>query len=231
MTRSSFLRIAAGCAAAAPLRGAARGTVARWDVITVGNLSRNRYWGEPDDKGVRETLCTCTLISGDGFRLLVDPSVAAAAEMRKQLDRRTGLKPEAITAVFVTHEHADHLAGHRAFSEGPMARRAGRGRGDQPDREALARRGIRAPGRCSMPSTPCRRRGIRPPTTPLRFRCDGATVLVAGDSVVTRDFWQERRPLYNAIDAALAAKTMERMIGTADIIVPGHDNYFLASRV
>ena len=47
--------------------------VQRWDVITVGNLSRNRSWGEPNDKAVRDVLCTCTLIRGEGFRLLVDP--------------------------------------------------------------------------------------------------------------------------------------------------------------
>lgn len=230
MTRSSFLRIAAGCAAAAPLRGAARGTVARWDVITVGNLSRNRYWGEPDDKGVRETLCTCTLISGDGFRLLVDPSVAAAAEMRKQLDRRTGLKPEAITAVFVTHEHADHLAGIEHFPKAQWL--AAPAAAEAINRTAKLSRAVESAPRTLFDAidavpTP----GHTPSHHALRFRCDGATVLVAGDSVVTRDFWQERRPLYNAIDAALAAKTMERMIGTADIIVPGHDNYFLASRV
>src|SRR4051812_29684573 len=35
--------------------------VKRWDVVTIGNLSRNRYWGEPDAKGVRAVVCTCTL--------------------------------------------------------------------------------------------------------------------------------------------------------------------------
>src|ERR1017187_2209384 len=50
--------------------------VKRWDVITVGNLSRNQYWGEANDKAVRKVLCTCTLIRGDGFQLLVDPSEA-----------------------------------------------------------------------------------------------------------------------------------------------------------
>src|SRR5690348_1692787 len=66
--------------------------VKRWDVITIGNLSRNQYWGEPNDKAVRKVLCTCTLISGDGFRLLVDPSEAEVADMARELDRRTGLK-------------------------------------------------------------------------------------------------------------------------------------------
>ena len=65
--------------------------VQRWDVITVGNLSRNRYWGEPNDKAIRDVLCTCTLIRGEGFRLLVDPSVSDSGGMAKELNRRTGL--------------------------------------------------------------------------------------------------------------------------------------------
>src|SRR5215213_4724614 len=54
--------------------------VRRWDVITIGNLSRNRYWGEGDEKGLRSVICTCTLIQGEGFRLLVDASLAEATQ-------------------------------------------------------------------------------------------------------------------------------------------------------
>ncbi len=94
---------------------AAPSKVQRWTVVTIGNLSRNRYWGEPDDKPLRDAICTCTLISGEGFELLVDPSLPAKADMAKELDRRTGVKPDDITAVFVTHEHADHFAGLEHF--------------------------------------------------------------------------------------------------------------------
>jgi hypothetical protein len=85
---------------------AAPSKVQRWTVVTIGNLSRNRYWGEPDDKPLRDAICTCTLISGEGFELLVDPSLPARADMAKELNRRTGLKPDDVTAVFVTQEHA-----------------------------------------------------------------------------------------------------------------------------
>ena len=27
--------------------------IQRWDIITIGNLSRNRYWGERDDQAYR----------------------------------------------------------------------------------------------------------------------------------------------------------------------------------
>jgi len=32
-------------------KGRRSSSVKRWDVITIGNLSRNRYWGESDARG------------------------------------------------------------------------------------------------------------------------------------------------------------------------------------
>jgi len=53
MNRRGFLGLMPLLAAASP----SPAKVSRWDVITVGNLSRNRYWGEADNKAVREVLC------------------------------------------------------------------------------------------------------------------------------------------------------------------------------
>jgi glyoxylase-like metal-dependent hydrolase (beta-lactamase superfamily II) len=89
--------------------------IKRWDVVTIGNLSRNRYWGESDFRGVRPAICTCTLIAGDSFRLLVDPSLADATDMARELNRRAGIKPRDINVIFVTHEHGDHFAGIAHF--------------------------------------------------------------------------------------------------------------------
>jgi glyoxylase-like metal-dependent hydrolase (beta-lactamase superfamily II) len=51
-------------------------------------------------------------------------------------------------------------------------------------------------------------------------------VVIAGDSVATRDFWRDRRSYFNAVDPDLAARTMDRLAYLAQIVVPGHDNYF-----
>ena len=61
----------------------------------------------------------------------------------------------------------------------------------------------------------------------LRFDCEGLSVVIAGDAVATRDFWRERRGYYNCVDFELAAKSMDQIAGLADIVVPGHDNFFL----
>lgn len=199
--------------------------VRRWTVITIGNLSRNHYWGEPDTKPLRNAICTCTLISGDGFELLVDPSLAATGDMAKELDRRTGLKPDSITAVFVTHEHGDHYAGVEQFPRASWYAAA-------PVVEIL--NGRKVFSRPFQVAPPTLAGAVQVVATPghttshhsLRFECEGRNIMIAGDAVATRDYWRERRSYYNAVDAALAARTMDRMADMAHIIVPGHDNYF-----
>ena len=61
----------------------------------------------------------------------------------------------------------------------------------------------------------------------LRFDCDGLSVVVAGDAVATRDFWRERRGYFNCVDFDLSTRSMNTIAGLADVVVPGHDNYFL----
>ncbi len=91
--------------------------IKRWDIITIGNVSRNRYWGEGDEAAQRSVLCTCTLIVADDFRMLVDPSVGDAEGMAHALDRRSGLKPADIDLIFVTHAHGDHHWGAKHFPD------------------------------------------------------------------------------------------------------------------
>ena len=53
------------------------------------------------------------------------------------------------------------------------------------------------------------------------------SVVVAGDSVATKDFWDEKRMYYNVLDIAQSKRSMEKINSIADIIVPGHDNCFV----
>jgi hypothetical protein len=50
---------------------------------------------------------------------------------------------------------------------------------------------------------------------------------VAADAAMTRDFWREKQGYFNSADFALAAHSIERLSQMADIVIPGHDNYFL----
>jgi glyoxylase-like metal-dependent hydrolase (beta-lactamase superfamily II) len=201
--------------------------VHRWAVITIGNLSRNRYWGESDAKGVRSAICTCTLVEGAGFRLLVDPSLASADEMARELDRRSGLRPSDITAVFITHEHADHYAGLAHFSQarwfaGPeVAALLNLTKKWAKPIEGVSGKLFDA---LDIVPTPGHTMGLNS----LRFNCRGHSVAVVGDAVATEDFWRERRGYFNCVDFELSAKSMDKIAAIADLVVPGHDNYFQA---
>ncbi|MHC4518128.1 MAG: MBL fold metallo-hydrolase [Planctomycetota bacterium] len=207
-------------------KGRQNSKVKRWDVITIGNLSRNRYWGESDARGVRAAICTCTLIAGDGFRVLVDPSLSDATQMTKELDRRTGVKPRDITAVFVTHEHGDHFAGMAHFPKAHwLAAPAVAEILNKSGKLSHHVEGVTGvlSGAVEAVPTP----GHTTTHHSLRFDCDGLSIIVAGDAVPTRDFFRDRRGYFNAVDFEQSARTMDRLATMADVIVPGHDNYFL----
>ena len=208
-------------------KGRADSKVNRWDVITVGNLSRNRYWGEGNDAAVRPVLCTSTLVVGDGFALLVDPSMRDAAEMARELDRRTGKKPDIVTACFVTHEHGDHWAGLANFPQAKWL--AAPGVADELNRTARLTKHVEGvEGRLfdaiDIVPTP----GHTVSHHALRFDCDGRSIVTAGDAIATHDFFRDRRGFFNSVDFDQAARSMDKLAALADIIVPGHDNYFLA---
>ena len=211
-------------------RGRKGSKIKHWDVITIGNLSRNRYWGESDDKGVRSTICTTTLITGDGFRILVDPSLADATAMIHELDRRTGVKPGGVAAVFVTHEHPDHYQGIAHFPDAqwlaaPAVAEILNKSGKLPRRvEGCADRLFDAVEVIPSPGHTLAHHS-------LVFDCAGVRIVVAGDSAITREFFRDRRGYRNAVDVELSTQTIDKLAAMADIIVPGHDNYFFADEV
>jgi glyoxylase-like metal-dependent hydrolase (beta-lactamase superfamily II) len=233
--RNTFLQFAFGsvtalAAANRPVRAQAqdrpRPKIRRWDVVTVGNLARNPFWGETGAKPYRSTLCTCTLIQGEGFRLLVDPSLAKVEQMAAELDRRTGLKVADIDTVFVTHHHDDHWFGLVHFADARWFA--------APEVADAINRTKRLPKRIEPAGVPVFNAVTLVPTpghTPshhsLRFHCDGLSVVVAGDAVMTQDHWRERQGHHNSADLALAARTIEQLAALADIVVPGHDNFFV----
>jgi glyoxylase-like metal-dependent hydrolase (beta-lactamase superfamily II) len=207
------------------LKGKQNSKIKHWDVITIGNLSRNRYWGESDERAIHKAICTCTVVSGEDFHMIIDPSLADEIAMTTELRRRTGLTSDKINVVFLTHQHGDHLAGLKHF---PKARwLAGSEVASALNKSALFPKQIEPAGNTLFGAidvifTP----GHTPDHQSLRFDFNGLSVVIAGDSVATKDFWDERRMYYNVQDIEEAKRTMEKINSIADIIVPGHDNCF-----
>jgi glyoxylase-like metal-dependent hydrolase (beta-lactamase superfamily II) len=207
----------------------------RWDILTIGHLSRNKFWGESDSRANRSPRCTCTLLRTGGRTIIVDPS-CPPDEMATVLDERTGLKPDAIDSVFLTHFHGDHRYGIAAFPHAGwfMAREEiqdweGCLPADSPDRTILARvrpiDGVLLPG-IALIATPGHTRSH----ASLLFMSEGRRVVIAADAAMTRDFFHARDYYFNTEDPAQAVASIEQIAAIADIIVPGHDNLFLNPR-
>ncbi len=200
--------------------------VERWDIVTIGNLSRNRYWGESDGRAVRPAMCTSTLLRGGGFCLLVDPPIADARRMAVELDRRTGLRPADVGLVFITHSHADHHAGLGNFPQArwlaaeAVAAEMNSSNLYQKPLEGLTGHILDAVEVIATPGHTLNHHS-------LGFTWEGLRIVVAGDAVMTRDFWQDRRGFLNSVDLDMASKTIDSLAARADAIVPGHDNWFL----
>lgn len=202
----------------------------RFTILTLGCFSRNRYWGEEDAKSYRRALYTSTLIeTPQGARILVDPAVSGAA-LAQVLDERCGLRPEAVDYVYVTHRHGDHYAGMADLPRAVWLAAPG----DAGEiRRALPQHAKRifaagaeiVPGVQVLPLP-----GHTPGLAGLLFASEDGMVAVAGDSVMTRDFFKDRRGYYNSADFAASARSIDLLMEKADIVVPGHGNYFLTHR-
>ena len=208
------------------LKGKQGSRVKHWDILTIGNLSRNRYWGESEEVAFHSVICTCSVIRVDDYHIIVDPSLENNKAMADELKRRTGLTPDDIDVAFVTHPHGDHYAGLDNF---PKARwLAGTEVAAELNKAGTLRKKIEPEdksifGVVDIISTP----GHTPGHKSLRFDFEGLSVLIAGDSVATRDFWTDKKIYFKALDITEALTTCEKIDKIADIIVPGHDNYFL----
>jgi glyoxylase-like metal-dependent hydrolase (beta-lactamase superfamily II) len=64
----------------------------------------------------------------------------------------------------------------------------------------------------------------------LVFDSEGLRVVVAGGAVMTRDFLRTREYYFNTADPEAAVQSIEEIAATADVVVPGHDNYLLNRR-
>ena len=89
-----------------------------WKMINLGQVSRNQFWGEPDDVVRRPGICNGVVLFDTEQVVLVDPPYSNE-EMLRCLDAHAGLKPKDIDVVYITHAHSDHFDGIHYF---PAAR-------------------------------------------------------------------------------------------------------------
>jgi glyoxylase-like metal-dependent hydrolase (beta-lactamase superfamily II) len=201
-------------------------------LLTIGRFTRNRFWGELETQAYRDVLCTSTLITGREH-IVVDPSLPPE-QMAKVLFDRSGLRPEAIGAVFVTHSHGDHLVGLKLFEKARWYMGAleleNMKKSGKPETVELAEK--------FLPLEPGSLEGVEGLPLPghtagltgLAFTGVFGRVVIAGDAVMNRDFFIHQVGYYNALDQKRSTESIRKIAAMADYVVPGHDNYFPVMR-
>lgn len=195
--------------------------------LNIGCLSRNRYWGEPEDQAFRKAKCTSTLISGPEGFLLVDPGVPRE-EMEQLLDERSKVSIQEIRAIFFTHLHGDHRVDALSY---PSARLLASQteidafRRQEPEHPLLSRLEAAPkelfPGVEAVPLP-----GHTEGCTGLTLEALGERVLIAGDAVMTRDFFLHETGYFNSWDHKQVKETIQKIKKRFSLIVPGHDILF-----
>ena len=206
----------------------------KWDVLTLGQISRNRYWGEKDTQAYRPAFCTSTLIRAKNCNIIVDPALPED-EMIKVLDGRTGLTPQQVNFVYITHGHSDHIVGLSAFPDArwltaPKELETVKNVLNGQGKEDFAQKVEAAPPEIAEGVAVIPLPGHTLELGGLEFDSADGHVIVTGDAVMNYDFYQDRQGYFNSVDFGLVRETIELIAKKADIVVPGHGNFFLTHR-
>lgn len=209
--------------------------VFQWDVIVIGHLRVNRYFGESPSQPPRGDPSTCTSVmlrgkepNGSPYVLLIDPTMRwTANDFYFDINRRTGLHPQDVTHCYCTHHHLDHYDAFRYFPNAqwlapyPVAEILMReAKGIDPHRIRPVK-GEFLPGAYALPLP-----GHTATLHGVAFQCGGKKILAAGDAVMTQYHFIYGTTDFQT-DPALnqqAAETIENMKESFDIVIPGHDN-------
>ena len=217
-------------------------------IVSIGTLSRNRLWGE--SVPVRTAHATTTYVVENHRRILVDPSLPAAA-LTARFNERTGGQLSDVTDVFCTtlrpvhrrsiealagaawwvgeaellsvRAHLEHVleSADRLSPDDAHAVRA-----DQ----AILERFKPAPDKFSEQVSFYPLAGPSPGSAGLLLSPPTTTIVVAGDAVVTGEHLHRGQVWEGCADAEAAAESLQDLLEIADVIVPGHDNLLLTPR-
>lgn len=199
----------------------------RLDVLAIGTLARNRFWDEKAD--VREEFATVCLVRSGETVLVVDPGWPAEV-LDAVLFYRAGLRPEAVTHVFLTHVDPAHARGAglfdgarwMAYDEEILFARSEL-RGDKP-MDDIINRLVEAPEKIAPGIDIYPTPGHSPGHTSLMVNTPIQTTVLAGDAILTGDHLEHGDLGPRLYDRDKAEESFRELIEIADFIVPGHDN-------
>src|SRR4051812_11111614 len=219
----------------------------RFDIISIGTLSRNRLWGETE--AGRTAHAPCTLIRSGKRSILVARGWPGPA-MAARLYERTGLTPDKIDIVFLTNFRPAHRAGLGVFAKAKVLiheveQQATRQHLERLMQEApeedIDRGYLKQEIKLLDSLTAAEDRvaeqldlfplpGYTPGTCGLLIKLPTTSVLLAGDAVVTQDHFLAGQVLPDSYDIEGAQGSLREAYEIADLIIPGHDNLFVNPR-
>lgn len=188
--------------------------------LNIGQLSRNRFWGEDDGTPRRPALCVSSLLWNDDTALLVDPCMSID-KMDELIFNRTGRHAGDVTSLFFTHPHGDHTVDAEKYTFAKLYI-APDSQGDWensllrdklypfPDGLLDGVRTVPLPGHTAG-------------SAGLAFNWLGRPAIIAGDAVMTRDFFETEAGYFNSADFDAVSKTIKMIKSEYDFVIPGHD--------
>jgi glyoxylase-like metal-dependent hydrolase (beta-lactamase superfamily II) len=222
--------------------------IIRFDIISIGALDKNRLWNE--GAPVRTGHSTTTLIRSGKYNILVDPGLPPQA-LGARLHERTGLTPDAINIVFLTHFKPDHRRGlplfpkakvflsemEREYARYNLNRLIEEAPSEDMDRKIIAdelhlldHHTHNAPDKLADNVDLFPLPGYTPGTCGLLITLPTLTVLIASDSVPTQDHFLQGQVLPDCADIKQTQESLGEIYEIADLIIPAHDNLFLNPR-
>ena len=210
-----------------------------WKQLTLGHLSRNKFWGEDPDTQYHSVVASSTLQRHGDINILVDPTLPVD-EMENRLQRYCGLGRNDIDIIFATHFHTDHRLDAEKYPNAKLymsaesiqdvaeLRKEGGAfaqiflNGAVFDFEAAPRQ--LSPG-VEVHPLPGHTLGL----SGLVFTSGGKKVLLAGDTIMNAEFYHAREGYFIDANQEKSAASMEWAAKNVDIIVPGHGDWFFTS--
>ena len=211
-----------------------------WKQLTLGHLSRNKFWGEDPDTQYHSVVASSTLVQDGDVRILVDPTLPVE-EMESRLQRYCGLGRNDIDIVFATHFHTDHRLDAEKYPNAKLymsaesiqevadLRKNGGAfaeiflNGAVFDFEAAPRQ--LSPG-VEVQPLPGHTLGL----AGLVFTSGGKKILLSGDTIMNREFYQAREGYFIDASQEKNAASMDWAAEHVELIVPGHGDWFFAGQ-
>jgi glyoxylase-like metal-dependent hydrolase (beta-lactamase superfamily II) len=223
-------------------------------IVSIGALSKNPLWNERVP--VRTSHATTTLLrttlpdSDQPALLLVDPSLPGDV-LDARLFERAGIHADAVTHVFLTNWRPVHRRGIEKFTNAQWLMHApeieavsdaldnaeanAARQGHQPDpliarERALLAKVKPAPDSLGESVDLYPLPGYSPGQCGLIVTQPTLTTIITGDAVPTAAHFIAGQVFPDCFDLEKAKESLSELYEIADLIVPGHDNLFIAPR-